>query len=171
VEERKKERSITSTRTLESTMQKLHKLTQTAQLFLTVALTVMVFSALSYAQTQTLTFTELSPRPVNGLTFRGVTFGFTISSVGSTDATYNALDGGIGTFVQDPSLEGNANGVLTLTFAQPTQVVSFGIARDTVAPLTPGATVQLFDANGNLIQSTAVNLFPAPIFVEGQFTY
>ena len=70
-----------------------------------------------------LTFTETASQPVDGLSVSGVTFGFTVNGVASTDARYNA--GGPGTlmFVQDPSLEGNANGVLTLHFDQPTTVL------------------------------------------------
>jgi hypothetical protein len=119
----------------------------------------------------TLRFNELPQQPVNGLTFRGVRFGFTINGNSSLDARYNANGPGQGTFVQDPSLEGNAFGQLVLDFPTLTPTLSFGIARSVLAPLTPGATVALFGPGGVLIGTFPVNLAPAPGFAEGEFTY
>ena len=57
------------------------------RLALTIAMLLSI-CGVALAQTQTLRFDELSPQPLNGLTFRGVTFTFTVGGVGSTDATY-----------------------------------------------------------------------------------
>ena len=121
----------------------------------------------------TLRFDELPFQPVNGLTFRGVIFFFTVDGVGSTDAHYNASGPGIQTFVQDPSLEGDAFGQLALDFPALTPTLSFGIARNTFLPLTPGATVSLFNATGGLIGTFPVNLAPTfpGGFSEGFFSY
>lgn len=123
----------------------------------------------------TLTFGELPNQPVHGLSFMGVTFSFTISDMPSTDARYNSVPP-TGppptTFVQCPCLEGNALGTLTLDFAEPTPLLSFGVTRSTTAPLTPGFIVELFDPMLISLGSTPVNTGPiAPFFVsEGQFS-
>lgn len=119
----------------------------------------------------TLRFNELPTQPVSGLTFRGVQFGFFIGGNQSFDAFYNASGPGQGTFVQDPSLEGNALGQLVLDFPVPTPTLSFGIARSTTLPLTPGAIVDLFGPGGVFIGSFPVNLVPSPLFAEAQFSY
>ncbi len=121
----------------------------------------------------TLQFNELPTQPVNGLQIRGVQFFFSIGGVASLDAVYNGSGPGIQTFVQDPSLEGNAEGVLTLEFPALTPTLSFGLARNTFLPLTPGATVILFDAGGNPFASIPLNLAPTfpGGFSEGFFNY
>jgi hypothetical protein len=121
----------------------------------------------------TLRFTELPFQPVNGLSFRGIQFSFFIDNTPSTDARYNAGGPGIGDFVQDPSLEGSAFGQLALDFAIPTPELSFGLARNSIAPLTPGATVLLFGPGGVIIGSFPVDMATTPpgIFAEAQFSY
>lgn len=121
----------------------------------------------------TLRFDELPNQPVNGLIFRGVIFSFLIGDTESTDARYNAAGPGIQTFVQDPSLEGTAFGRLVLDFPVATPTLSFGIARNTFAPLTPGATVVLIGPGPVLIGTFPVNLAPTfpGGFSEGQFSY
>ena len=122
----------------------------------------------------TLRFDELPFQPVNGLQFRGVQFGFTIDGEPSTDAFYNATGPGILTFVQDPSLEGSALGLLTLNFPALTPSLSFGIARSTTAPLGPGVFIFLFDqASGPPFAVFNVNLAPTVPggFSEGFFNY
>jgi hypothetical protein len=121
----------------------------------------------------TLRFDELPTQPVNGLIFRGVIFSFFVGGSPSTDAVYNGSGPGIQTFVQDPSLEGTAFGTLVLDFPALTPTLSFGIARNTFAPLTPGATVVLFDAMGGVIGTFPVNLAPTfpGGFSEGFFNY
>ncbi|HJQ70330.1 MAG TPA: hypothetical protein VKA70_15235 [Blastocatellia bacterium] len=121
----------------------------------------------------TLRFNELPFQPVNGLQIRGVQFFFTVNGQPSNDAFYNALGPGIQTFVQDPVLEGDAAGVLRLDFPALTPTLSFGIARNTTAALTPGATVILFDAGGNPFATIPVNLAPTfpGGFAEALFNY
>jgi hypothetical protein len=120
----------------------------------------------------TLDFTELPFQPVDGLSTLGVTFHFTVGGIPSTDATYHSDGPGITAFVQDPSLEGNATGILTLGFEpQPTDQLQFGVALSTFAPLTPGFTVELFDRNLISLGTTQVDTSPLSSFSEGQFAY
>jgi hypothetical protein len=75
--------------------------------------------------------------------------------------------------VQDPSLEGNSGGVLTLTFDQPTSVLDFGIARSCVCTLTPGVSVELFKrgAPGRARQVITQTTSPVVSFSEALFSY
>lgn len=119
-------------------------------------------------------FSELTPQPVNGVVEKGVTFGFKVGGVASTDATFGGAGPGQLKYVQDPSLEGNAAGVLTLKWATPTVLVKFGIARNSGTPLTPGVTVKLFDASGVLIGTFHKAVAPIagyPPFDEGLFNH
>lgn len=117
-----------------------------------------------------LTMDELPFQPVNGLTFKGVTFHFTINGVSSTDARYNSDDGGNEKYVQDPSLEGNALGVLTLDFSSPTSGLQFGVARSDVGPMTPGLQVALFDGSLNPLGTFILNTSVFTDFSEGLFS-
>lgn len=134
-------------------------------------LSLLAVGALSAPAAVTLRFNELPFQPVNGLTYLGVTFGFTISGVPSHDANYNSFGPGTITFVQDPSLEGNTAGVLRLDFAGNTSVLGFGVALATTATLTPGFTVQLFDASLNSLGTFPVNTSVLISFTEGHFLY
>jgi hypothetical protein len=144
-----------------------------------VAMAVMAVGAFgtidAAAATKTvINFGELTARPVNGVKEKGVTFKFTIAGVASTDATYGGRGPGQLKYVQDPSLEGNAKGVLTLTWAKPTVLVQFGIARSSGTPLNPGVTVKLYDATGALIGTFTKGVAPIagyPPFDEGLFSH
>jgi hypothetical protein len=122
---------------------------------------------------KTIRFTELSPQPVDGVSVKGVKFGFTIGGVASTDATFGGRGPGTLKYVQDPSLEGNAAGVLTVTFATPTVLVKFGIARLSSTPMR-GVTVKLYDVAGVLIGTFHKRVAPItgyPPFDEGLFNH
>jgi len=97
----------------------------------------------------TLNFSELSNQPVEGLSYRGIT-----------------------TFLEDPSFEGDAEGVLTLEFALgPTDELQFDIALSTDSTLTSGFTVGLFDAGLASLRVARVETSPPIIWAEGQFSY
>jgi hypothetical protein len=119
----------------------------------------------------TLTFDELPFQPVDNLSLLGVTFDFKVGGVDSTDAIYGAGGPGTITFVQDPSLEGNAAGILTLDFTEPTSLLNFGVALSTFGSLTPGFTVELFDPALMSLGITPVNTSSLLSFTEGLFTY
>ena len=132
---------------------------------------ILGWSGTASADPVTLTFNELTTRPVQGLTFMGVTFGFTVGGLPSQDAAYNRPGPGPLTFVQGAVLEGDAHGVLTLNFAAPTPVLRFGLALSTPNSLTPGFTVQLFDPASQSLGLFSVNTSPLLGFSEGQFSY
>lgn len=93
--------------------------------------------------TDSLTMDEVPFQSVNGLTVGDVTFGYT-----GGDASYNADGPGTTSFVDDPSIEGDANGILSLDFATPTTVLSFGIALSAPSGAGIGAVVELVDGSG-----------------------
>lgn len=148
-----------------------------------LSLIVGVFAAVAVlangtlaANAQTITalhFDELAFQPVNGLHFNGATFHFTINKTPSTDANYNSFGPGQQYFTQDPSLEGNAAGKLTVAFDSPTTFVQFGVSLSFPGPLAPGVVVTLKDSNGKVITTSQVNTRPVgpDFFTEGQFTY
>jgi hypothetical protein len=119
----------------------------------------------------TLTFDELPTQPVDGLSYMGVTFGFTVGGSPSTDAVYNGIGPGTLTYLQDPTLEGTTAGILTLDFATPTDQLQFGAALSSYYAATPGYTVNLYDPSYQLIGSYSGNTSPLILWSEGQFTY
>jgi len=119
----------------------------------------------------TLTFDELPTQPVNGLTYQGVTFGFTVGGNYSTDAVYAGIGPGSITYLQDPTLEGNSAGILTLDFAQPTSLLQFGVALNTFSPVTAAYSVQLFDASLSLLGAFSENTYPVVLWSEDLFSY
>jgi hypothetical protein len=133
---------------------------------LLLALPVPSWAAIDTTGLTTIHFDELPPQPANGVSFAGVTFGFT----GGT-ATFDAPNGGNLTYVQDPTLEGDTTGTLTLNFSSPTQVVQFGVAISNMTVDSPGFTVQLFSPSGALIGTFPVTTTPLVSFSEGQFSY
>lgn len=135
-----------------------------------LAFTVLAAFA-SNAKATTLTFTELPLQPVDGVSIAGVTFDFKVGGVDSTDANYNSGGPGTTTYINDPSLEGNAAGILTMDFASPTPTLSFGVAMSTLSALTPGFTVELFDGLLVSLGITGVNTSPLISFTEALFNY
>jgi hypothetical protein len=133
---------------------------------------VLVFAVTAVAQTPTvITFDELPPQPVNGLTFNGVTFFFNVAGVPSTDATFGGFGPGSILFVQEPLLEGDASGTLWILFDSPTGTpyLVFGLARSIVDRLVPGALVDLFDTNFCFIKRKALGTYPYVSFAENLF--
>jgi hypothetical protein len=119
----------------------------------------------------TLTFDELPMQPVNGLSYMGVTFGFKVGGSPSADAVYNGIGPGTLTYLQDPSLEGTAAGILTLDFANPVDQLEFGVALNSYNATTMGYGVRLYDPSYQLIGSYIGNTSPLVLWSEGQFTY
>src|SRR5258707_2344898 len=117
----------------------------------------------------TLTMDELPFQPVNGLFFNGVTFHFSIGGNPSLDANYNTGSGGNEQYVQDPALEGNSSGTLTLDFASQTTGLQFGVARSFSGAMTPGLQVSLFDGSLNSLGTFNLNTSVFFTFSEGHF--
>lgn len=149
----------------EVTMKRLH---------LSAILSLVAFLAwagTAEAASVTLTFDELPFQPVDGLSFMGVTFHFTVGGVPSTDANYDSGGPGTITYVQDPSLEGDAAGTLTLNFGAPTPVLQFGIALSTFSALPAGCSVELFDSNLTSLGVFDVATAGIVSFSESRFSY
>jgi len=133
---------------------------------------VFAGSASGAVSKKTLNFSELPTQAANGVHINGVTFGFTIGGVASTDATYGGVGPGTTKYVSDPCLEGNASGQLTLTFDKPTKFLQFGLVMLALAPLSPGFTVNLFDGTGASPGSFPVNtkVYKGFVLSEARFT-
>lgn len=119
----------------------------------------------------TLDFTELPYQPVDGLSYMGVTFGFRVGVSPSTDANYNSIGPESGVFVQEPSLEGNAEGILTLVFANPADQLQFGVALSTFNDVTLGFAVRLYDTSYQVIDHYFESTSSLVTYSEGQFKY
>lgn len=119
----------------------------------------------------TLTFDELPKQPVNGLNYKGVTFGFAIGGNPSIDAVYNEIGPGSITYLQDASLEGNTAGTLTLDFDVPTNELAFGVALNTFYAAKPGYTVQLFNKSLVSLGIYSKDTNPLMIWSEDLFNY
>lgn len=120
---------------------------------------------------RTLTMDELPFQPIDGLSYAGVTFHFTVNGLPSIDAHYNSGGPGQITYVQDPSIEGDASGVLQVDFAEPTPYVAFGVAISNLNSLSPGFSASVYDETMTLVGQFDVDTFPLISFSEGMFTY
>jgi hypothetical protein len=101
---------------------------------------------------------------------RGVTFGFAVDGAPSTDAAVGLNNGpGDTPRIDPPILEGDAAGVLTLSFDPPVGSVSFDYATNPVENAITSATLVVFDAAGRTL-SSATQIAEVPggfIFPEG----
>ena len=137
----------------------------TAGLLLSIAWAASAGAAL-------ITFAELPNQPADGVSLQGAAFHFTIGGVPSTDAQFNSVALGSNTTLnlQTSTLEGNANGELTIDFAQPISLLSFNLARLT-GLTTTGATVSLFDSALAGFASTSVTIAKVVTYSEAFYSY
>lgn len=135
------------------------------------ALALLAAAPVAHAQSSfVITFDELPPQPVDGLSLQGVTFSFNNSG----GATFSATGPGGLFFSDDAVLRGDATGVLVLDFARPTPTLSFAAAlNNTNFAVSTGLTVELFGIGlvplGTL--PLAMVSQAAGLWIEGQFTY
>lgn len=134
-----------------------------------LAIAVLMFSFCSRAGATTLTFNELPTQPVDDLSFMGVKFDFKVGGIDSLDARYNGGGPGIGTFVQDPTLEGDSAGILTLDFLTPVSTLQFGVALSTAGTVAPGFVVSTYDASLALLATYTITTTQTLTFTEAQF--
>jgi hypothetical protein len=100
---------------------------------------------------ETIDFTELPPNTsADGVTVKGVTFGFTLDGVHSRDARFTLVGPGVTTISTAPNLEANALGVLSLSFATPVRDLAFSFLANTQSSSPNGFTLTLFDTNGGI---------------------
>lgn len=137
----------------------------------------ILFYSQDAANAEILTFDELgSPTPANGLTVKGVTFDFKIDGVDSPDLTYNSsfppqIPANAFANIQQPFLQGNGRGILSLDFAAPISALQFNVGLESFAPVASGLTVELFDAGLKSLGVTSVNTAPLAVLSEGLFSY
>jgi hypothetical protein len=133
--------------------------------------TCLLVASQAQASTVTLTFDELPTQAADGLTFSGVTFGFTEDGVSSTDAQYNTPGPDPAQYLSSPVLSGPLNPSvamqLLMTFAVPIATLDFGIALNTLDAETPGATLAVYDDQGNLLNSYEIE---TSVVVSGGFS-
>src|SRR5262249_41948432 len=91
-----------------------------------------------------ITFTELSPRPVDGVSLNGVPSVFRIGGPHPPDPTFGGTGPGPPRYPPPPQLEGNAAGILTLDFDTATPVLNFGVVLSTTVTVPSAVVVQLF---------------------------
>jgi hypothetical protein len=140
--------------------------------FMALALGASLCSmAISPADGVTLTFDELTTRPVQGLTTNGTTFGFTVGTQTSQDAVYNRPAPAGSGVLSGAVLEGDARGVLTLTFPTSTPVLSFGVALTAPSDLIPGLTVQLLGPGAQALGTQPLNTSRQGTLTEARFDF
>jgi hypothetical protein len=137
----------------------------------TICILLVLMSAGVANASFTLTFDELPTQPVDGLSYNGVTFSFKVDWVPSTDAVYNGIGPGTLTYLQDPTLEGTAAGVLILDFATPTDMLEFGVALNSYNAVSNAYVVKLYDSYYTPIGTFTGDTSPLVRWSEGQFTY
>ena len=138
---------------------------------ITICILLVLMSTGAANAAFTLTFDELPTQPVDGLSYSGITFGFKVDWVPSTDAVYNDIGPGTLTYLQDASLEGTTAGVLTLDFANPTDQLDFGIALNSYNAVSTAYVVKLYDSSYATIGTFTGGTSPLVLWSEGQFTY
>ena len=121
----------------------------------------------------TITFSELPAGPVNGLSVGGVTFGFTINGLASSDAIFGATAGpGPTPFNSPPHLEGNTLGLLMLDFASPIVFLQFGSHLSVETNVTAALGVQFYDSSMMPLGSVlSLDMTRSPNFAGGRFEY
>jgi len=120
----------------------------------------------------TLTFGELPQQSVDGLSYQGVTFGFTEGGTSSSNAIYDFITGApLAPKLTDPVLDGPSDGTLTLTFATPTPILAFDVALAITSTQLNGVTVQLFGPQTITPNPVNVETDPLVFLSEGSFSY
>ncbi len=121
----------------------------------------------------TITFSELPAGPVNGLSVGGVTFGYTINGLASSDAIYGATAGpGPTPFNVPPHLEGNTLGLLMLDFASPIIFLQFGSHLSVETDVTAALGVQLYDSSMTPLGGLrSLDMTRSPTYAGGLFQY
>jgi len=131
----------------------------------------LVMSAGAANANTTLTFDELATQQVDGLSYNGVTFGFTVGGVSSSDALYNTIGPGNLLYLQGAVLEGTSYGTLTLDFDSPTSLLQFGLSMNSYDPETAAYKVQLFDTSLTSIGIFTNDTTTPKLWTEDLFSY
>ena len=123
------------------------------------------------ANTTMVDLTPVNGADVQGLTVDGITFAYTSSGPNTPSAI---IDGGPGTtnHITPPNVvseDGNPSSTdaLTMTFAQPQNLLGYGFALLDGSTISSGSTVTLYDSSNNLLGSITVGAAPDPNFAGG----
>jgi hypothetical protein len=133
---------------------------------------VLGHAAAAPVSTETIAFSEVTPRPADGAVIKGVTFDYKIGGVDSTAAGIGLSTGpGATNNLSPPLLEGPAFGILAMDFAEPVVALEFGFALSNTISTPSALTVQLFDESNVLVETITVAGAPDPTFTGGKFSY
>ena len=134
--------------------------------------------ALPPAGAVTITFDEVVlgqfPGPVDGQTYLNVTFDYKKSGLDSNAAVFGDTGPGTLTHIADPSLIGDAEGILTLDFTVPVVFLAFAVALDSTTPYSPAVTGSLDESalnpigGGYPVDTSLLGSIQTP---EGLFSY
>jgi hypothetical protein len=123
-----------------------------------------------------ITFSELSERPLHGVSLSGVTFGFSgtggfypMALFGATEPSY-----GSSALMNAPWAIGGTSGELTLQFSAAVFSLSFDVGLTSSATLPSGFSVRLYYGNGSrgTFNMPTEPLMSGPFaFSEGHFSY
>jgi hypothetical protein len=117
-------------------------------------------------------FGTLPNESVDGVTADGVTFGYTEFGSPSLNAFFDTPVGAGNTVLVGPNaLVGFTDGVLTMNFATPVSEIDFPVALTANESLTPGFSVTVFDASGNVLDNANIDTNVLANFTEGAFSY
>jgi hypothetical protein len=132
-------------------------------------ITLMLVFGIPFCSADTvIAFGELPMQNANGVSIDGVTFGY--SGPDGAEAIYGYSLGIPTENLSDPVLYGATSGTLTLSFADPTSIVSFDIVLGTAASVEDGYSVDLSDG-GTGVFSQSYDIDPQLILAEGVFSY
>jgi hypothetical protein len=106
--------------------------------------------------------------PIDGQTFNGVTFHFTVGGLPSNNATLDTGPGNTNN-ITVANIEGspNAGAVLSLSFPTPQTRLGYGYAINANGSVADATTVRLFDASNHLVGTLSASGDSDPIFTGG----
>jgi len=116
-------------------------------------------------------FTAETAQPIDGLSSQGVSYSYTVGGVPSTSGIYGAFAAGTGDFYAAPMFQSFGNGVLTITFDQPTDIVEMALIASQTGDVTAGFTVEVYGPNDKLRGSFDVDLASSPFWSGAWFSY
>ena len=132
---------------------------------------VITLSAAEFAGTSLITFNGIAHNtPVNGMTIDSVLFSYLLNDVPSNELTVR-IEPPITNNISPPHLSNragtNANALLRLTFAMPTERLGYGFAFNTGTTIPTGSTATLFDATDAMVGVLSANAIAEPTFSGG----
>lgn len=142
--------------------------------FISPRVSTLVFAVvfgLGSLQAQLITFSELTTRPVNGVTVNGVTFSFTGSGEPGIFGDPNGPSQPMA-YVNKPWLTGGTTGAfLTMQFSQPISSLRFGYALNTNVggSVTNAMNVSLYSPSSLFLGTTSYNATSVLWSAEGLY--